>query len=224
MPGPIRIERPTRSRPYSLRRKAGAETRGFPGLSEAYGVLRGEGRLARSRVKGARCARTSLRARGRQASPLTHSLREAGSFSQATFGPRKGFTLSYQHFDARQVITALTGLDFGLRVRVDVRPAQRTIFSGAEKLTVQALTAELAEMVAGLRVYSYPVRGQLEQVVSALQINVTSGSWAFARRAALDLATVLTVARNRRLVDASPAKRGANAALRVADLCEAAVR
>ena len=132
--------------------------------------------------------------------------------------------MSYQHFGARQVITALTGLDFGLRVRVDVRPAQRTIFSGAEKLTVQALTAELAEMAAGLRVYSYPVRGQLEQVVSALQINVASGSWSFARRAALDLATVLTVARNRKLVDASRARRGANAALRIADLCEAAVR
>ena len=132
--------------------------------------------------------------------------------------------MSQHSFGARHVLTALTGLDFGLRVRVDVRPAQRTIFSGAEKLTVQALTAELAEMVAGLRVYSYPVRGQLEQIVSALQINVASGSWSFARRAALDLATVLTVARNRRLVDATRAKRGATAALRVADLCEAAVR
>ena len=104
------------------------------------------------------------------------------------------------------------------------RPAQRTIFSGAEKLSVQALTSEVAELVAGLRVYSYAVLGQLEHVVSALQLNVESGSWSYARRAALDLATVLTVARNRRLVDASRAKRGANAALRIADLCEAAVR
>jgi hypothetical protein len=132
--------------------------------------------------------------------------------------------MSYQHFGARQLVTAITGLDFGLRVRVQVTPAQRTIFSGAEKLTVQALTSELAEMVADLRVYSYPVRGQLEQVVSALQLNVESGTWSYARRAALDLATVLTVARNRRLVDASRGRRGANAALRIADLCEAAVR
>jgi hypothetical protein len=132
--------------------------------------------------------------------------------------------MSHHPFGARQLVTALTGLDFGLRVRIDVRPAQRTIFSGAEKLSVQALTADLAQTVAGLRVYSYPVRGQLENVVSALQLNVESGSWSYARRAALDLATVLSVARNRKVVDASRAKRAANAALRVADLCEAAVR
>lgn len=132
--------------------------------------------------------------------------------------------MSQYHFGARHVLTALTGLDFGLRVRVDVRPAQRTIFSSADKLSVQAFTAELAEIVAGLRVYSYPVRGQLEQVLSALQINVTCGSWSFARRAALDLATVLTVARHRKLVDSSRAKRGASYALRIADLCEAVVR
>ncbi|MBK5257630.1 MAG: hypothetical protein JJE39_16520 [Vicinamibacteria bacterium] len=46
--------------------------------------------------------------------------------------------MSHHHFGARHVLTALTGLDFGLRVRVDVRPAQRTIFSAADKLTVQA--------------------------------------------------------------------------------------
>ena len=131
--------------------------------------------------------------------------------------------MSDHTFRARYVVSRLTGLDFGLRVRVQVRPPQRTIFQGAENLTVQALTAELAEMVAGLRVYSYALRGQLEQVTSALQVNVASGSWPFARRAALDLATLLAVAGNRRLVDASRARRGAQCALRIADLCEAEV-
>ena len=38
----------------------------------------------------------------------------------------------------------LAALDFGLRVRVEAHPAQRSIFSGAERLTVQQLTSELA--------------------------------------------------------------------------------
>ncbi len=47
-------------------------------------------------------------------------------------------------------------LDIGLRVRVDVHPSrQRAIFCGAENLSVQALTSELAEMISSLRVYRY---------------------------------------------------------------------
>ena len=60
--------------------------------------------------------------------------------------------MSPHTFDGRQVLRVLTGLDFGLRVRVDVRPSQRTIFSGAEDLSIQALTSELAEMISCLRV------------------------------------------------------------------------
>jgi hypothetical protein len=127
--------------------------------------------------------------------------------------------MSHHPFGSRQFLRALTGLDFGLRVRVDVRPSQRTIFSGAENLSVQALTSELAEMVSSLRVYSYAVRGRLEEVTAALQLNIHSGSWRYARRAALDLSGLLAVAAKRRLADPGLCARGANCAIRIAELC-----
>jgi len=127
--------------------------------------------------------------------------------------------MSHHVYGARHLCRALTGLDFGLRVHVDVRPAQRAIFVGAENLSVQALTSELAEMVSGLRVHSYAVGGQLEQVTTALMLNVESGEWQFARRCALDLAGLLAQAEKRGQVKGSLGVRGANAALRIAELC-----
>jgi len=133
--------------------------------------------------------------------------------------------MSYQPFGARQVFTHLTGgLDFGLRVRVQVRPRQRTVLSVAENLTVQSLTSELVEIVSGLTVYSYAVRGRLEQLTFALQSNVQFGAWSYARRAALDLAALLTNAQKRGWVRDSLAVSGANYALRLADLCGQEVR
>ena len=127
--------------------------------------------------------------------------------------------MSHHTFGGRPVLRALAGLDFGLHVQVDLHPAQRAIFSGAENLTVQALTAELAETVSSLRVYSYAVRGQLQQVTSALIVNVEAGDWRFARRAALDLAGILGQARRRRVIEGEVAVRAANGAFRVAELC-----
>ena len=127
--------------------------------------------------------------------------------------------MSHHPFGSRQALRALTGLDFGLRVRVDVRPSQRTIFAGAENLSVQSLTSELAEMVASLRVRSYALRGQLEVVTSALQVNVQSGSWRYARSAALDLSALLSCSAKRRLADPGLCARGANCAHRIAELC-----
>ncbi len=128
--------------------------------------------------------------------------------------------MSQHTFDARSALRTLTGLDIGLRVRVDVHPSrQRAIFCGAENLSVQSLTSELAEMVSSLRVYSYAVRGQLEQVTYALQRNVECGSWSYARRCALDLAGLLALAQKRRLVAGSLGVRGANCAMRIAELC-----
>src|SRR5262245_58313117 len=99
----------------------------------------------------------------------------------------KVVVMSHHAFDGRHVARCLTGLDFGLRVRIETRPCQRLIFSCAENLSAQELTSELAEIICGLRVYSYVLRSQLEEVTSALQLNVESGSWRYARRAALDL-------------------------------------
>jgi hypothetical protein len=132
--------------------------------------------------------------------------------------------MSHHTFGGRHLLRAVTGLDFGLRVRVDVRQSQRTIFSGAENLSVQALTGELAEMVSSVRVYSYALRGQLEDVTSALQLNVRSGSWPYAQRCALDLSGLLSQAAKRRLADRGLCVRGANCALRIADLCVREVR
>lgn len=127
--------------------------------------------------------------------------------------------MSHHPFGARHALRALSGLDFGLRVRIETRSLQRSIFSGAENLSAQELSSELAEMVSSLRVYSYALRGQLEQVTSALQVNVECGSWRFARRAALDLAGLLTQAAQRRLADQELCVRCANGAFRLAELC-----
>jgi len=131
--------------------------------------------------------------------------------SQHSFGPRHPFR-------------ALPALDFGLRVRVEPHRLQRTLFSGAEKLSLQDLTSELAEMISSLRVRSYSVRGHLEQLTQALQVNVECGFWSLACRAALDLAAELALSRKRRLTDPELSSRGANAALRIAELCSREVR
>jgi hypothetical protein len=52
--------------------------------------------------------------------------------------------------DGRSFFRVLSGLDFGLRVRVRRQQSQGTIFCGAENLSVQALTSELTEMVSDL--------------------------------------------------------------------------
>jgi hypothetical protein len=85
--------------------------------------------------------------------------------------------MSHHTFGGRHAPRALTGLDFGLRVRVQASPLQRTIFSGAENLSVRALTSELAELVCSLRVYSYAVRGHLEHVTSVLILDIECGEW-----------------------------------------------
>jgi len=115
----------------------------------------------------------------------------------------------------------LSALDFGLRVRIEAHPAQRSIFCAAEDLLVQALTSELAERVAELRVHSFAMRHELEQVTSALQRNVESGFWALARRAALALSGTLLLARRRRFANPELCTRGADTALRIAELCAA---
>jgi hypothetical protein len=108
-------------------------------------------------------------------------------------GPECAEEQSHHPYGARATFRALTGLDFGLRVRVTSQSQQRTLFSGSQNLSAQELTSEqLAEMVSELRVRSFAVRGQLEQVTSALQANVQCGAWRYAQRAALDLAALLT--------------------------------
>jgi hypothetical protein len=123
-----------------------------------------------------------------------------------------------------QSLGALAALDFGLRVRIEARPNQRTIFSGSENLSAQELTSKLSEMVAELRVRSFALRGQLEHVCSALMLNTQSGFWPLAKRAALDLAGLLGYARQRRLADAELCVRGEACAARIAQLCGKGVR
>jgi len=119
---------------------------------------------------------------------------------------------------------ALSALDFGLRVPVETHPDQRSIFSGAQNLSTQELTSELSQMISGLRVRSFALRAELEQVTSALMVNVECGFWPLARRAALDLAGLLDFARKRRFADPELCVRGSNCATRIADLCAQAVR
>ena len=124
----------------------------------------------------------------------------------------------------RASLGALAALDFGLQVRVETRPAQRTIFSTPEELPVQELTSELAEMVSLLRVRSFALRHELEHVTSALMVNVESGFWTLAHRAALDLAALLGSSRTECLADPALCVRGALAARSIADLRQLEVR
>ncbi len=119
---------------------------------------------------------------------------------------------------------AAVALDFGLRVRVDGHVDQRTLFSGAESLSLQELCSELALMISELRVRSFVLRHELEQVTDALLVNVRCGFWPLARRAAFDLGDLLAHARRRRLADAELCVRGSRCAFHIADLIAREVR
>jgi len=110
-------------------------------------------------------------------------------------------------------------LDFGLRVRVDAHVDQRTLFSGAESLSLQELTSELSLMISELRVRSFALRHELEQVTDALLVNVRCGFWRLAERAAVDLGDLLVHAHRRRLADTELCCRGSRCAERIARLC-----
>ena len=125
---------------------------------------------------------------------------------------------------SRRSQRSLAALDLGLRVRVAAVSEQRSIFSGVEKLSAQQLTSELCELVSSLRVRSFALRHELEQVASALMVNAEFGSWPLARRAALDLAGLLSSAGKRRLADAELCIRGSRCALRIAEQCGKEVR
>jgi len=61
-------------------------------------------------------------------------------------------------------------------------------------------------MVRELRVRSFTLRHQLEQVTDALLVNLRCGFWIQARRAALDLGDLVAWARTRRLAEAKSAR------------------
>jgi hypothetical protein len=119
---------------------------------------------------------------------------------------------------------AAVALDFGLRVRVTAHLDQRTLFAGAENLSLQELCSELSLMISELRVRSFAVRHELEQLTEALLVNVRCGFWPLARRAAVDLGDLLAHARQRRLAAAELCYRGSRCALRIAELCAREVR
>jgi hypothetical protein len=119
---------------------------------------------------------------------------------------------------------AALALDFGLRVRVDAEAHQRTLFSGAESLSLQELCSELGLMISELRVRSFAVRHELQQLTDALLVNVRCGFWPLARRAAIDLGDLLAHARQRRLADVELCFRGSRCALHIAELCAREVR
>jgi hypothetical protein len=117
------------------------------------------------------------------------------------------------------VAAPAVALDFGLRVRVDAHVGQRTLFSGAENLSLQELCAELALMISELRVRSFALRHELEQVTDALLLNVRCGFCPLAERAAVDLGDLLLLARRRHLADAKLCMRGSRCAEHIAAVC-----
>jgi len=119
---------------------------------------------------------------------------------------------------------AAFALDFGLRVRVDGHASQRTLFSGAESLSLRELCTELSLLISELRVRSFSLRHELEQVTDALLVNVRCGFWPQAERAAADLGDLLALARKRRLADAELCCRGRSCASHIVDLCSREVR
>ena len=122
----------------------------------------------------------------------------------------------------RRSPAALAALDFGLPVRAQL--PQPTLFSGAADLSLQELTSELSLMVSELRVRSFALRHEIEQLTSALLVNVRCGFWPLARRAAIDLGDALAFAGKRRLADAERCLRGSRCAFRIAQLCAGEVQ
>jgi hypothetical protein len=114
---------------------------------------------------------------------------------------------------------ALAALDAGLQVSVETYRSQRLLFAGAENLSLQDLTSELAQRLSCLRIRSFYVRADVEELTDALLHNVECGFYIYARRAALDLSATLASAGKRRLADRELCVRGANVALRIAELC-----
>lgn len=114
---------------------------------------------------------------------------------------------------------AALALDFGLRVRFDAHASQQTLFSGADSLSLRELCSELGLMISELRVRSFAVRHELEQLTDALLVNVRCGFWLLAERAAVDLGDLLAHARRRRLADADLCWRGSRCARHIAELC-----
>ncbi len=119
---------------------------------------------------------------------------------------------------------AAVALDFGLRIRVACHAPQRTLFSGAENLSLQELCSELGLMISELRVRSFSLRHQLEQLTDALLVNFRCGFWQQAQRAAVDLGDLLACARTRRLADAELCVRGSSCAFHIAELCAKELR
>jgi hypothetical protein len=119
---------------------------------------------------------------------------------------------------------ALQALDFGLQVRFQAQSSQRSIFFGAERPSVRQLTLELSELISGLRVHSFSLRAQLEDLTSAIMVNLDCGFWFLAGRAALDLGGLLTSVGRRGLADRELCVRGSRCAFRIADLLETEVR
>jgi hypothetical protein len=115
-------------------------------------------------------------------------------------------------------------LDAGLSVCLPAPDGQGAIFAGASSLPIQPLASELSLLVSRLRIRSFSLRSAIEEVTTALLHNVECGFWLPARDAALDLSGFLRQARRGRLADAESCLRGANAAMRLADLCWREVR
>jgi hypothetical protein len=124
----------------------------------------------------------------------------------------------------RSQTSPAAALDFGLRVRFDAHAAQRTLFGGAENPSLQALCSQLRLMISELRVRSFALRHELEQVTDALLLNIRCGFWRLAECAALDLGDLLTEARRRHLADSELCTRGSRLALDIAGLCGQEVR
>lgn len=124
----------------------------------------------------------------------------------------------------RPGIPELSPLGILLRLRVAIDSRQMPLFCGQENFSVQELTSELAYTVSRLRVGSFSLRSRIEQAVTAVQVNVECGFFPLARKAALDLASLLAQARKRHLTNSDLSSRCANAALRIADLCGQEVR
>lgn len=128
-------------------------------------------------------------------------------------------------YGPRTMLRALTGgLDFGLRLRIRDHSSQRSMFRGPDNHAARQLISDLAEELSDLRVYSYSLRGQLEDSLSALQLNAKWGSWRYARRAALDLSGTLSLAASRRLADAQTCLECSQVATQIAELCGKGVR
>jgi hypothetical protein len=117
---------------------------------------------------------------------------------------------------------------FGVHVRfhATLRSPQRSLFTGDDDNAglLVSMAEELCVLVSRITFWDFRMRSHLEVAVPAVLWNVRMGFWRFARRAATDVAGLLSFAGPKSFGPSEKCVPGANVALSIAASCDFAER